>query len=490
MTTTSDSLSRNSRAFDVDIGVAPPRPFTAPSVSTKRTFEDVQSGVATSPLFTRQAAAKKPTVVSTCGVSPSSGGVPAVDKATAAPLPTADSCVASAGNKPVPWSADPLGPPDVENDSLPRQTPPPLPPPPQPLEQAEIAPDAHLTTLGLARGANSAEIKKAYRTLALRWHPDRSAPEDMDECNTRFRCINEAYEAALFAAPSPQPLTVTGTVDEMNDATTMCSGNDPAPSSTEGLRRSASRLDEPLQPLAPSTGETQSRATPSSRFTAAQEESGTGILAPVASSTQDTKRNTASSSSENAAPMSGTTFDGSSRTDCESLEPLFFSCDAADQVNENCHDKPAQMSVVSQQPTPSESNVPLRTTLGELFIKHHRTGHGHPNSLALQVTSTNAHHLRFLVASGLPHSIYERPEPVAVASATPITSDASVVGLDEIYGLLQQGAGPVDIDLQWLRNAMRWVVWKLAATERSLAPQFDSKLLTLPSLIHQASQTH
>ncbi len=46
-------------------------------------------------------------------------------------------------------------------------------------------------TLGLRRGATEEEIKKAYRSLAFRYHPDRnkdSAAED------RFKEINEAYE--------------------------------------------------------------------------------------------------------------------------------------------------------------------------------------------------------------------------------------------------------------------------------------------------------
>lgn len=46
-------------------------------------------------------------------------------------------------------------------------------------------------TLGVKRDATDAEIKKAYRRLALEWHPDRNkSPEASD----RFKKINEAFE--------------------------------------------------------------------------------------------------------------------------------------------------------------------------------------------------------------------------------------------------------------------------------------------------------
>ncbi|HEX2653924.1 MAG TPA: molecular chaperone DnaJ [Xanthobacteraceae bacterium] len=46
--------------------------------------------------------------------------------------------------------------------------------------------------LGLARGANEAELKSAFRKLAMKFHPDRN-PGD-NEAEHRFKEINEAYE--------------------------------------------------------------------------------------------------------------------------------------------------------------------------------------------------------------------------------------------------------------------------------------------------------
>ena len=45
--------------------------------------------------------------------------------------------------------------------------------------------------LGVARGATDAEIKKAYRRLARRWHPDVNQEP---EAAVRFKEINEAYQ--------------------------------------------------------------------------------------------------------------------------------------------------------------------------------------------------------------------------------------------------------------------------------------------------------
>jgi len=47
--------------------------------------------------------------------------------------------------------------------------------------------------LNVHRGASESEIKKAYRKLALKWHPDKNI-DNKDEAEKRFKELSEAYE--------------------------------------------------------------------------------------------------------------------------------------------------------------------------------------------------------------------------------------------------------------------------------------------------------
>lgn len=48
--------------------------------------------------------------------------------------------------------------------------------------------------LGVSRSSSSAEIKRAYKKLAMQWHPDKNESPDASE---RFMQISQAYEVCF-----------------------------------------------------------------------------------------------------------------------------------------------------------------------------------------------------------------------------------------------------------------------------------------------------
>merc|ERR1719410_1564833 len=66
------------------------------------------------------------------------------------------------------------------------------------LKQAEVAlkqskEKNYYKILGVKRNASKKEIKKAYRELALKWHPDKNK-DNAEEAESKFQDISEAYE--------------------------------------------------------------------------------------------------------------------------------------------------------------------------------------------------------------------------------------------------------------------------------------------------------
>lgn len=103
--------------------------------------------------------------------------------------------------------------------------------------------------LGVSWNASPKEIRKAYRKLALKWHPDRN-PDD-PKAEARFKEISRAYdtlsdprkrkEAGVQMRPPPQP--------------TMAGGAPEPPFVTAARARAAARRGKgappPFAPTAP-----------------------------------------------------------------------------------------------------------------------------------------------------------------------------------------------------------------------------------------------
>ena len=50
----------------------------------------------------------------------------------------------------------------------------------------------HFEQLGVSRDASTIEIKKAYRKLANKYHPDKNSGNEVEE---KFQLIKKAYDA-------------------------------------------------------------------------------------------------------------------------------------------------------------------------------------------------------------------------------------------------------------------------------------------------------
>ena len=55
--------------------------------------------------------------------------------------------------------------------------------------------------LGLSKTASATEIKKAYKRLALQWHPDKNQ-DNKEAAEDKFREVAEAYEVSSCFFPS------------------------------------------------------------------------------------------------------------------------------------------------------------------------------------------------------------------------------------------------------------------------------------------------
>lgn len=85
--------------------------------------------------------------------------------------------------------------------------------------------------LGVSKDATPEEIKKAYRKLAMQFHPDRNSSSGAEK---KFREINEAYAVLTGKEKEPKPVIYRGR-EHYNFAGRYATDVDPWPMAVQNI---------------------------------------------------------------------------------------------------------------------------------------------------------------------------------------------------------------------------------------------------------------
>ncbi|XP_010681957.2 uncharacterized protein LOC104896868 isoform X1 [Beta vulgaris subsp. vulgaris] len=82
---------------------------------------------------------------------------------------------------------------------------------------ADIASESYYTVLGVSKASSIEEIRRAFRKLAMQWHPDKwvNNPAMLGEAKKKFQKIHEAY--SVLSDPSKRTMYDAGLYDLIDE---------------------------------------------------------------------------------------------------------------------------------------------------------------------------------------------------------------------------------------------------------------------------------
>jgi len=120
--------------------------------------------------------------------------------------------------------------------------------------------------LGISRNASKDEVKKAYKSLARRWHPDKN-PNKQEEATRRFKEVSEAYQVLVDES---KRRTYDQAADATSTSRTTTSHGFPRPSDFNYPETRSFSRQRPRYSASDLLGETTTGFTTGSRSTGGQ----------------------------------------------------------------------------------------------------------------------------------------------------------------------------------------------------------------------------
>ena len=163
---------------------------------------------------------------------------------------------------------------------------------------------SHYETLGVSKNASDVDIKKAYRSLSLKYHPDRNpdpnASSKIQEINSAYECLKDNEQRKMYdmqqncsgfpgmpfpsGMPFPPGMHSADVPEDVNNLLNMLFGGGGAMNMEPNIRMFRGGVEQQSQPIFRQSSRTHHYKKPSAittRLTISLEQAYTGCTLPI-----------------------------------------------------------------------------------------------------------------------------------------------------------------------------------------------------------------